>query len=68
MANKQSLADLGKVEAIRQLFDTLPFRLKEGRDPAAAPSALPPVCSRKGRTSISSISRCSTWATSACWR
>ena len=32
MAQKQSLADLGKVEAIRQLFDTLPFRLKEGSD------------------------------------
>ena len=32
MAQKQSLADLGKVEAIRQLFDTLPFRLKEGND------------------------------------
>ena len=32
MAQKQSLADLGKVEAIRQLFESLPFRLKEGKD------------------------------------
>ena len=43
MAQKQSLADLGKVEAIRQLFDTLPFRLKEGHDYIA--SSRGAVCS-----------------------
>lgn len=32
MAQQEQLADLGKVEAIRRLFDSLPFRLREGHD------------------------------------
>ncbi len=46
MAQKQSLADLGKVEAIRQLFESLPFRLKEGKDYIA-----------DGRSAVSTVSR-----------